>query len=364
LVENFTKAFQNTSVNKKKEMKIGNFTIDKGSPVFIIAELSANHNGSLATAIETVRAAKRAGANCIKLQTFTADTITLNSKKEDFKITQGTLWDGQYLHDLYKTTHLPWEWHKKIMEVAKEEGLICFSSPFDPTSVEFLEELNVPAYKIASFEITDIPLIELIASKGKPIIISTGIAEQEDIELALDACKRMGNDNVALLKCTSSYPAPIEEANMCMVKDLAKRYGVISGLSDHTMGSTVPIVATVFGAKIIEKHFILNHEVGGADASFSMNEGEFSAMVKAVREAESAIGVIDYKLTEKQLKGRDFCRSLYVVEDIKAGEVITEKTVRSIRPGFGLHPKFYKEVLGRKVKVDIEKGTAFKFEFI
>ena len=345
-------------------MKIANFIIDQNSPVFIIAELSANHNGSKATAIETVKAAKRAGANCIKLQTFTADTITLDSKKEDFRINQGTLWDGQYLHDLYKTTHLPWEWHEEIMQVAKQEGLICFSSPFDPTSVEFLETLNVPAYKIASFEITDIPLIELVASKGKPVIISTGIAGQEDIELALAACKRMGNYDVALLKCTSSYPAPIEEANMCMVKDLATRYNVISGLSDHTMGSTVPVVATAMGAKIIEKHFILDRSIGGADASFSMNEEEFKAMVKAVREAESAIGVIDYTLTETQRKGKDFSRSLYVVEDIKKGEFITEQNVRSARPGFGMHPKFYKDILGKKAIKDLEKGDPMHFNVI
>jgi pseudaminic acid synthase len=345
-------------------MKIGNYTIDENSPVFIIAELSANHNGSLATAIETVRAAKRAGADCIKLQTFTADTITLESKKEDFKITQGTLWDGQYLHDLYKTTHLPWEWHKEIMEVAKEEGLICFSSPFDPTSVEFLEKLNVPAYKIASFEITDIPLIELVASKGKPIIMSTGIAEKEDIALALEACKRMGNNNIALLKCTSSYPSPIEEANMCMIQDLADRYGVISGLSDHTMGSTVPIVAAALGAKIIEKHFILDRAIGGPDASFSMNEEEFTFMVKSVREAESAIGVVDYTLTAKQRHGRDFCRSLYIVEDIKAGALLTEKNMRSIRPGFGMHPKYYNEMLGKNVLMDVEKGTPLSFNLI
>ena len=338
-------------------MKIANFIIDQNSPVFIIAELSANHNGSIKTAIETVRAAKRAGADCIKLQTFTADTITLDSNKEDFKINQGTLWDGKYLYDLYKSTHLPWEWHKELMEVAKEEGLICFSSPFDPTSVEFLETLNVPAYKIASFEITDIPLIELVASKGKPVIISTGIAEEKDIELALDACKRMGNNNIALLKCTSSYPAPIDEANMCMVKDLANRFNVISGLSDHTLGATVPVVATVFGAKIIEKHFILDRSIGGADASFSMNESEFTEMVKAVREAESAIGFVDYSLTEKQKKGKDFCRSLYVVKDVKVGEILTKKNIRSIRPGFGMHPKFYNEVLGKKVTCSIEKGT-------
>jgi pseudaminic acid synthase len=345
-------------------MKIANYTINNSSPVFIIAELSANHNGSITTAIETVKAAKRAGADCIKLQTFTADTITLDSRKDDFKINQGTLWDGQYLHDLYKTTSLPWEWHEEIMKVAKQEGLICFSSPFDPTSVEFLEALNVPAYKIASFEITDIPLIELVASKGKPVIISTGVAEQEDIELALDACKRMGNNQIALLKCTSSYPAPINEANMSMVKDLADRYNVISGLSDHTMGSTVPIVATAMGAKIIEKHFILDRSIGGADASFSMNEAEFSDMVKAVREAEIALGAVDYTLTEKQKKGKDFSRSLYVVKDIKKGEMITNENVRSIRPGFGLHPKFYKEVLGQRVNRDIEKGLPLKWVMI
>lgn len=345
-------------------MTIGNYIIDKDSPVFIIAELSANHNGSLETAKETVRAAKRAGANCIKLQTFTADTITLDSKKEDFKISQGTLWDGQYLHDLYKTTHLPWEWHAPIMQVAKEEGIICFSSPFDPTSVEFLETLEVPAYKIASFEITDIPLIELIASKGKPVIISTGIARQEDIELALDACKRMGNSNVALLKCTSSYPAPIEEANMSMVQDLATRFGVISGLSDHTMGHTVAVVATALGAKIIEKHFILDRSIGGADASFSMNEAEFTMMVKAVREAALAVGKVDYSLTEKQKQGREFCRSLYVVKDIKAGDVLTKENIRSVRPGFGLHPKWYHKVLGQKAVTDLEKGTALNIEMM
>jgi len=337
-------------------MIIDSFTINNESPVFIIAELSANHNGSLATAIETIRAAKRAGADCIKLQTYTADTITIDCNKEDFLI-KGTIWEGKNLYQLYKEAYTPWEWHKELMQIAKEEGLICFSSPFDKTAVDFLENLKVPAYKIASFEITDIPLIEYVASKGKPIIISTGIAEIADIELALDACHRMGNNNIALLKCTSSYPAPIEEANMCMVKDFAERFNVIVGLSDHTIGSTVPIVATCFGAKIIEKHFILDRSIGGPDASFSMDEIEFTEMVKAVREAEKAIGVVDYRLTEKQVKGKDFSRSLYVVEDIKAGEIITEKNVRSIRPGFGMHPKFLDEVLGKKIKINISKGN-------
>ncbi len=341
-------------------MKIDNFEINKESKVFIIAELSANHNGNIGTAIETIRAAKRAGADCIKLQTYTADTITIDCDKEDFLI-KGTIWEGKNLYKLYQEAFTPWEWHEEIFRVAKEEGLVCFSSPFDKTAVDFLENLNVPAYKIASFEITDIPLIEYVASKEKPIILSTGIAEQEDIELALDACRRAGNNDIALLKCTSSYPAPIDEANMCMVKDLAERYNVISGLSDHTMGATVPIVATVFGAKIIEKHFILDRSIGGPDSSFSMNEEEFTAMVKAVREAESAIGVVDYSLTEKQAKGKDFSRSLYVVEDINAGDIITEKNVKSIRPGFGLHPKFYKQALGKKANKDYKRGNRFHF---
>lgn len=344
-------------------MQIGNFTIDDKSPVFIIAELSANHNGSLDNALETVKAAKRAGADCIKLQTYTADTITLDSDKDDF-IIKDTIWDGKKLHTLYQEAYTPWEWHEQIFLAAKDEGLICFSSPFDKTAVDLLESLDSPAYKIASFEITDIPLIEYVASKGKPVIISTGIAQQEDIELALEACHRMGNYAIALLKCTSSYPAPIEEANMCMVKDLAERYNVISGLSDHTMGSTVPIVATVFGAKIIEKHFIIDRAIGGPDASFSMNEEEFTLMVKAVREAEKAIGEVDYTLTEKQAKGKDFSRSLYIAEDIKEGEIFTEKNLRSVRPGFGLHPKYFNEIIGKKSNQDLDKGTPMKLNYI
>ena len=344
-------------------MKINNYQIDKNSPVFIVAELSANHNGSIKTAIETIKAAKRAGANCIKLQTYTSDTMTIDSEKGDF-IIKGTLWEGKNLYKLYQEAYTPWEWHKELFQVAKDEGLICFSSPFDKTAVDFLETLDVPAYKIASFEITDIPLIEYVASKGKPIIISTGIATSEDIELALKACKRMDNDNIALLKCTSSYPAPIEEANMIMIQDLAKRFNVLTGLSDHTMGSVVSIVATTLGAKIIEKHFILDRNIGGPDASFSMNEQEFTEMVKSIRETENAIGKVDYKLTKKQKKGRDFSRSLYVVEDIKKDEIITDKNVRSIRPGFGLHPKFLPEVLGKKATKNLFKGDRFNLNLI
>lgn len=344
-------------------MKIGTTTIGGDNPVFIIAELSANHNGSLETALETVRAAKRAGADCIKLQTYTADTITIDSREDDFLI-KGTIWEGRNLHDLYKEAFTPWEWHKEIILTAKEEGLICFSSPFDHSSVDFLESLDVPAYKIASFEITDIPLIHYVASKGKPVIISTGIATEEDIELAIETCKNAGNTNIAILKCTSSYPAPIEEANMVMVKDFAERYGVISGLSDHTMGSTVPMVATCFGAKIIEKHFILDRSIGGPDASFSMNEEEFAQMVKSIRETEAAIGKVDYNLTEKQIKGKDFSRSLYVVEDVKKGEIFTEKNVRSIRPGFGMHPKYLNDILGKISNADVAKGSRLEWNLI
>lgn len=342
-------------------MRIADFKIDEN--VFIIAELSANHNGSLDTAIETIRAAKRAGADAIKLQTYTADTITIDSDKPDFLI-KGTIWEGRKLYDLYKEAFTPWEWHKELFKVAKEEGLICFSSPFDKTAVDFLEELNVPAYKIASFEITDIPLIEYTASKGKPIILSTGIASLEDIELALETCRIAGNNDIALLKCTSSYPAPIDEANMVMIAEFKERFDVTAGLSDHTLGATVPIVATSLGAQIIEKHFILDKSVGGPDASFSLDEKEFTDMVKAVREAEKAVGKVEFNLTEKQLKGKDFSRSLYVVKDIEKGQLITEENVKSIRPGHGLHPKYFYEILGKTVKQDLEKGDRVNSQFI
>ena len=337
-------------------MRIGDFEINLQSKVFIIAELSANHNGSIDVAIETIKAAKRAGADCIKLQTYTANTITLDSDKDDFLI-KGTLWNGKRLYNLYNEAFTPWEWHETLFKVARQEGLVCFSSPFDKTAVDFLENLNVPAYKIASFEITDIPLIEYVASKGKPIIISTGIAGQEDIELALATCKKVDNNCIALLKCTSSYPAPINEANISMIKDLQQKYGVIVGLSDHTIGATVPIVATCFGAKIIEKHFIIDRAIGGPDADFSMNEVEFTQMVKSIREAESSIGVIDYNLTKKQIKGKEFSRSLYVVNDAKAGDLATDLNVKSIRPGFGLHPKHYDDIVNKKKFTrDVFKG--------
>ena len=334
------------------------------SSVFIIAELSANHNGSLSTAIDTIRAAKRAGADAIKLQTYTADTLTLDVNNEDFIIKSETIWDGQKYYDLYEKAHTPWKWHKVLFEAAKNEGLVCFSSPFDPTAVDFLETLGNPIYKVASFEITDIPLIEYIASKGKPMIISTGIADLEDIKLALNACKKMGNEDVALLKCTSSYPAPMEEANLIMIKDLADRFGVISGLSDHTLGIIAPVIAVTQGAKIIEKHFILDRSIGGPDASFSLNVEEFTQMVKAIRDTEVALGEVNYKLTEKQLKGRNFSRSLYITEDVKKGQLITTKNVRSVRPGYGIHPKHITTLLGKKFNQNISKGARMSFDFI
>ena len=330
----------------------------------IVAELSANHNGQKQMAIDTIRAAKRSGADAIKLQTYTADTITLNCRADDFKIKQGTLWDGRYLHDLYQEAYTPWEWHEELFHVAKEEGLLCFSTPFDKTAVDFLESLGNPIYKIASFEITDIPLIEYAASKMKPMVISTGIATLEDIELAVKTCRSVGNNDITLLKCTSSYPAPIEEANLCMMKDLAERFQVKSGLSDHTLGSISPIVAVSLGACMIEKHFIIDRKIGGPDAPFSMDEKEFTQMVKDVRMAEAAIGRVSYELTEKMNAGREFCRSLYVAEDMKAGDIITEKNVRSVRPGYGLHPKYLPEILGKRVNRDLEKGDRMKLEFV
>lgn len=325
--------------------------------VFIIAELSANHNGSKETAVETIRAAKRTGADAIKLQTYRADTITLDAKEKDFLIQGDSIWAGQNLFSLYEKAYTPWEWHKELFRVSKEEGLICFSSPFDTTAVDLLETLDNPIYKIASFEITDIPLIRYVASKGKPIIISTGIATSDDIALALKTCKEEGNDQVSLLKCTSSYPAPMEEANLVMIRDLAQRFGVTSGLSDHTLGITAPVIAVTQGAKIIEKHFILDKSIGGPDASFSLDEIEFTQMVKAVRETELAIGEVDYTLTEKQQQGRNFSRSLYIAKDVNKGDLVTTDNLKSVRPGYGMHPKNLPNLLGKKFKMDCKKGT-------
>lgn len=330
--------------------------------VFIIAELSANHGHQIEIAKETIRAARRAGADAIKLQTYTADTITIDSDKEDF-IIQGTIWDKQKLYDLYQEASLPWEWHKALFSLAKEEGLVCFSSPFDLSSIDFLESLDTPMYKIASFEITDVELIAYAASKGKPMIISTGIASYDDIQLAIETCRNEGNEDITLLKCTSSYPAPIEEANMLMLQKFKDDFKVKVGLSDHTMGIVLPVVATALGAQVIEKHFILDKSIGGPDASFSLDENEFKEMVLAVRSAEKARGKTSYALTEKQLKGKDFSRSLYVVKPVKKGDLVSADNVKSIRPGFGMHPKHLPEVKGKVFNQNIEKGTRLDWSF-
>jgi pseudaminic acid synthase len=327
-------------------MKIGNFDL-KEDGTYIIAELSANHGGKIEIAKETIKAAKEIGANAIKLQTYTADTITLNSDNEDFIIKGGTLWDDKKLYDLYVEATLPWEWHQELFAYAREIGIDIFSSPFDKTAVDFLEEFNPSAYKIASFEITDYELIRYTASKGRPIIISTGIATIDEIQDAVDICRGEGNNNIVLLKCTSAYPAPLEEANLLMVPSLAQTFNVISGFSDHTLGSTAPIAAVTLGAKVIEKHFILDKSIGGADADFSMDKEEFASMIKAIRETEKLLGKIDYSMTEKKKQSRRFSRSLYVAKDIKKGELFTKENVRSVRPGYGLHPKYLKDVLGK-----------------
>lgn len=332
--------------------------------IFIVAELSANHGGSLKLAKETVKAAKRSGADAIKLQTFRPETITLDSKLNDFLVSQGTIWDGRYLYDLYEEAHTPWEWHEEIFNLAKNEGLVCFSTPFDKTSVDFLENLNNPIYKIASCEITDIPLIRYIASKKKPIIISTGIANQEDIELAIKTIRDTGNNKIVLLKCTTSYPAPLNEANLLTLIDYKDKFNVIPGISDHTLGITAPIVAASLGARVIEKHFILDRDLGGPDASFSLNEEEFKKMVNSVRETEQLLGCITYDLTEKQIEGKNFSRSLYVVNDIKKGEKLTIKNLKSLRPGYSLHPKYFDFIINKKVKRDFIKGERISLEDI
>ncbi len=332
-------------------MKIGKFSLVSDG-TYIIAELSANHGGKIEIAKETIKAAKEIGANCIKLQTYTADTLTLNSDREDFIIKGGTLWDDKKLYDLYQESYLSWEWHKELFNYARSIDIDIFSSPFDKSAVDFLEQFNPSAYKIASFEITDYELIRYTASKGKPIIISTGIATIDEIQDAVDICKSVGNNEIILLKCTSAYPAALEDANLLTIPNLAQTFGVIAGFSDHTLGITAPIVATTLGAKVIEKHFILDKSIGGADADFSLDKQEFADMIKAVRDSEKLLGKVDYSMTEKKKKSRQFARSLYVSKDIKKGEIFTEENIRSVRPGYGMHPKYLKGVLGKKAKKD------------
>ncbi|QQY79127.1 pseudaminic acid synthase [Keratinibaculum paraultunense] len=347
-----------------KYIEIEGIKIGEDYPAFIIAELSANHLQDYDRAVETIKKAKWAGADAIKLQTYTPDTITINCDNEYFQIKQGTIWDGTTLYKLYEEAYTPWEWQPKLKKIAEEEGLICFSSPFDNTAVDFLEEMNVPAYKIASFEITDIPFIEYIASKGKPIIISTGIATLADIEAALAACKGMGNDQVAFLKCTSAYPSPMEDINLKVIPNMKDTFRTIVGLSDHTLGDTVALGAVALGAKIVEKHFTLDRASGGPDAKFSMEPDEFKEMVDRIRDLEKALGQVTYELTEKQKNSREHSRSLFVVKDVKKGEVFTEENVKSIRPGFGLETKYIDEILGEKAKCDVKKGTPMRWDLV
>jgi pseudaminic acid synthase len=328
----------------------------KDSNLYIIAELSANHNNDFDLAVKTIEAMAKAGADAVKVQTYTADAMTIDVKDEDnpyFQPKDSGLWKGYRLYDLYTEASMPYEWQPKLQKISEDLGMEFFSSPFDIDGVDFLETMNVPKYKIASFEITDIPLIKHAASKMKPMIISTGLAEIEDIELAVQACREVGNNDITLLKCTSQYPATVEDANLLTMPDIKERFGVKVGVSDHTMGSTVPVVAVSLGAKVIEKHFILERSQGGADSAFSMEPDEFAAMVKAAREAEKALGQVVYEVTEPNKVRR---RSLFVVEDIKEGEVFTEKNVRSIRPGHGLSPKYYTDVVGKKATQDIKRG--------
>lgn len=331
----------------------------------IIAELSCNHLQDFDLAVRTIHAMKEAGADYVKVQNDNPDGgITIDCDNKYFQIGGGTLWDGKTLYQLYKETYTPWEWLPKLQQVAVDLDMGYFSTPSDLEGVDFLEAMNVPAYKIASFEITDLPFVRYIASKQKPIIISTGIATLEDIENAVTVCREEGNNQIALLKCTSSYPAPIEEANLVTLPDMAKRFGVVVGVSDHSMGSIIPAISVALGAKIVEKHFILKRSLGGPDAKFSMEPHEFREMVETIRSTEIAMGVVKYDLSERAKASRSFSRSLFIIEDLKAGEVLTSSNLRSIRPGDGLPPVEIDNLLGKRVNCDIERGTPMKWEYV
>jgi pseudaminic acid synthase len=329
--------------------------------VFFIAELSANHNNDFDIAVKTVQAMAYAGADAVKVQTYTADSLSIDVDNEYFKPKETGLWEGYRPYELYKEASMPYDWQPKLQEVAHEVGLEFFSSPFDKEGIDFLESLDVPKYKIASMEITDIPLIKYAASKGKPMIISTGLAEVEDIVLAVKTCREVGNDDITLLKCTSNYPATIEDANLRTIPDMKERFDVKVGVSDHTMGSTVPVVATSLGGTVVEKHFILDRSLGGPDAGFSLEPEEFKKMVEEVRKVEKALGKVSYKVSEEDKLRR---RSLFAVKDIKKGETISEENVRSVRPGDGLHPKNYSKILGKQVKEDLKTGTPLIWSYI
>ena len=348
----------------KKKIKIGNRYVGEGERTFLVAEVSANHLQDYGRAEAIIRAAKEAGADAVKLQTYTPDTITLDCDNDYFQITQGTIWDGTTLHKLYEEAYTPWEWQPKLMELANGLGMECFSSPFDATAVDFMREMDMPAYKVASFEINDIPLIRRIARIGKPIIFATGIAYLEDIESALAVCKEEGNEQVILLKCTSTYPSPYEDMNLKVIPHMAETFDCLAGLSDHSMGTAVAVAGVALGAKMVEKHLTLSRADGGPDAAFSMEPEEFRKMAEEIRIVEKALGRVTYELTEKQKKSREDGRSLFVVEDIGKGEIFTEENVRSIRPAFGMHTMYYDEVIGKKARVDIAKGTPLDWKYI
>ena len=330
--------------------------------VFIIAELSANHNHKKEIALESIKAAKEAGADAVKIQTYTADTITMDCDNEYFQIKQGTLWDGTTLYKLYQKAYTPWEWHQELFDYSKTVGIPLFSTPFDRSAVDFLEKLDNPIIKIASFELVDIPLIEYAASKGRPMLMSTGIATLQEIHDAVDACRRRGNDDITLLKCTSSYPAPLNEANLITIQDMAKRFGCKVGLSDHSTGDIAACAAVALGAQVIEKHFIIDRSIGGPDAAFSMTRDEFAEMVKRIRKTEECLGTVSYNLSEKMKTNRKFARSLFACADIAEGEIFTEHNIRSIRPGDGCSPKYLPLLIGKSSKRAYKRGDPVIWE--
>lgn len=346
------------------QIKIGEHVISPGTGAYIVAEMSGNHNMDYDRALRIIQAAKESGADAIKLQTYTADTITLDCDDPCFQITQGTLWDGTTLHRLYEKAYTPWEWQPGLQKAANDMGLDFFSSPFDPTSVDFLERLQVPAYKVASFEITDIPLIRRIASLGKPVLISTGIAALGDIELAVRTCREAGNEDVILLKCCSAYPTPYEDINLKTMVNMADTFGCMVGLSDHTMGHAVAVASVALGARVVEKHLTLSRAEGGVDSAFSMEPEEFKQMVEQIRIVEKAMGKVTYELTEKQKGEREHARSLFIAADMKAGDVLNETNMRSVRPANGLHTRYYEELLGKRVNRDVKMGTPLGWELI
>jgi pseudaminic acid synthase len=345
-------------------IEIGKRRIGPGRPTYCIAEVSANHNQDFSQAVRIIEAAKEVGADAVKLQTYTPDTITIQSRQEYFRVGGGTLWDGRTLYELYGEAYTPWEWQPKLKQVANDLGMDLFSSAFDPTAVDFLEKMEVPAYKVASFELVDILLIQKMARTGKPLIVSTGMATLEEIEEAVEAALQAGARQIALLKCTSAYPAPPEEMNLRTIPELSRRFGVPIGLSDHTMGIAVPVAAVALGACIIEKHLTLSRAVPGPDSTFSLEPQEFKAMVEAVRTAERSLGQVHFGLSGKEEASRVFRRSLFVVEDVKTGEPFTPANVRSIRPGYGLHTRHLAEVLGRVAAADIARGTPLRWDLV